>query len=295
MLKRFLLPMLLLLVIFAGCSNDANTVSSDTSTNEMLYETEQTMKSLTFREAVELSDCAIIGKYVAFSERDSYVEHTFTVKEVMRGDVYEKTVHLIEMKGTAYVEGTNYSYKTGEDIYNKGEEYILIMNVNDSLFYDYPLYVLVSNIYIPAKSIERGTINENRIPDDVLSVIENAKISKNSNKRNYIESNDIKTIVAETDIIMEVKIIEVEEGLFNGNVYYCEVINIIKGGIISTDKGKVLISLIKDSVEVGETYIVMVNAVSEDSFIYVQSSRKSIIEKGDIKMVNTIIDIAVND
>ena len=54
------------------------------------------------------------------------------------------------------------------------------------------------------------------------------------------------------------------------------------------EDGKILVTFLKGSVELGGKYVVMLNKVGEESIIYSQSSKNSVISVDDKKLLNDI-------
>ncbi|WP_349948403.1 hypothetical protein ABFV83_08200 [Lacrimispora sp. BS-2] len=110
-------------------------------------------------------------------------------------------------------------------------------------------------------------------------------------KTTYTESTDMKTIVSEADLVLEVSIedLKVEGLVHNGNTYTCDVTDIIKGDSLQKgEDGKILVTFLKGSVEIGGKYVVAVNRVGKDSIIYTQSSKNSVISVDDNKLLDEI-------
>ena len=79
------------------------------------------------------------------------------------------------------------------------------------------------------------------------------------------------------------------EGLYTTNVYFCSIDQILKGDFVPIDEeGRILIVLFKDCVEIGQNYIIMLNQVSDNSTLYTQSSRKSIIPSDDLAAISEV-------
>lgn len=111
-------------------------------------------------------------------------------------------------------------------------------------------------------------------------------------ERDYTTATDLPTIVAETDLVLEVKITGLStEGQFaNCNTYYGDVQQILKGGPVNTseERGDIQVTLTKESVEIGETYVLLLNRIDETAIIYTQSSLGSVIPSGDTETISEI-------
>ena len=313
--KASLIVALLLLTIFAvSCSS----ISQNTSENISDNTNEQDILSsvggiylfweFTFTEAIDRSNCAAVAELVSINKHPGgHIEHQFRVKDVLRGET-EEIIHVFDRRG---------------HVYNIGDEYMLIMYKHDYIFYDYPQYSVIADIYIPMSDIDKatmygeslsdlpnekisGTANEKRYDvssiKSIGTIIREAKPPENLVEgRKYIKTDEIspdnvtRTIVTESDVIFKVKIVALfMEGVRNASPYDAKVIEVLKGEHLAamTDEGIVFITLMNGSVEVGKEYIVMVNTSSAESFVYVQSSVDSVIPVGDtakVAEVNNLI------
>ncbi|RXZ79209.1 hypothetical protein EBB07_23815 [Paenibacillaceae bacterium] len=304
-MREILKKVSIVIVIFVMIINVGCTKNNDIGTSSNTIESEE--EFISFEEAIEISEVAVNAEFIAYLDKGDFVEYEFKIKEVLYGDVPETNIYIFSMKGTSHVEETDFTYNIGNDKYIIGDEYLLIMEKNDSLFYEHVRYMLVTNIFIPLKNIQGSTMYEQSIAvkdEDTLN--SNDKINnyvkgiKNSSKNiftpdkegaSYTESDDMKTIVSEADLVLEVTIedLKVEGLVHNGNTYTCDVSDIIKGDSLEKgEDGKILVTFLKGSVEVSGKYVVMINKVGEDSIIYTQSSKNSVIPVDDKKLLNEI-------
>ena len=296
-------------VITTSNTQKPNSTVTTSNTQKPVTSVEAQEIFLTFDEAIAISNCAASAEFVSYIEYDDYVEYEFKVKDVLYGDIPENPIHLFSMKGESNVDKVNYNYDLGENIYTKGDEYILIMQRDDYIFYDYPHCMLITDIYIPLKDITKSTMYGQPIKnftginsvDEIkkiikdLSKLENDKVKHlKSEGIKYSKSDKMDEIVAESDLILELKIESLAiEGIYsNGNTYTCDVLKVLKGDKVNkNDDGKIMATLLKNSVKVGESYIIMLNKLGDDSLIYVQSSKKSIIPINDTKSISEIMQI----
>ena len=300
-LKKISIAIVILIMVFnVGCAKNNDIVAGSNT-----IESEEEFR--TFEEAIEISDCAVNAEFISYHDKGDFVEYEFNVKEVLYGDVPEKNIFLFSMKGTSHVEEIDFTYDLSDNKYKTGEEYLLIMEKNDSLFYEHVRYILVTNIFIPLTNTKESTMYGQRITvndkskliqaDEINKYVENIKkMSKSSSvvdaiKPSYTNSADMITIVSEADLILEVSIedLKVEGLVHNGNTYTCDISDIIKGDSLEKgEDGKILVTFLKGSVEVGRRYVVAVNKVDMDSIIYTQSSKNSVIPVDDKKILDEI-------
>lgn len=310
MMKQMISLCLTVFVLLAvvGCSNVKDSNSSITSNDSTqstnldkpnVYAIRQD-RNLTFNEALEESDCTVIGKFVSYELKSDCAEYVFEVTEVLRGEVEDNIIHVFSPVGIAEVQEINQTYEIGQDIYKTNDEYILVMVKNDSLFYEYTHYGFYTEIYIPLTDISQSTIQGKPIQDikdlnlsDVKALIKAVESSdeNNSQEIKYTTETEMSNIIRETDSIFEIRVVELmfESEVANSNTYGCEVLNVLKGDCNESEEdGHIMITLEKKSVKVNEKYVVLVNQVGEDSIIYTQSSLKSVVPISDTDTISEI-------
>jgi hypothetical protein len=265
------------------------------ASNDMVIGNFASAETVSFEKAIEISDCIFLAAFLSYKEKNGYVEYTFEVNEVLRGNVSERTIHLVDTVGETDVAGT--SYERGRDIYTVGEDYLLLTQRNDSLFYDYPLYVPVAGAFIPVKELGASAISGKPVSvDEINAFLEKARrpvinAQAISETKNYLTSDDLKAVTLASDLVLEVKINALlAEGIYNGNPYNCTVVQSLKGAPVNTIEGTndIILTLLKGSVALGETYVVMVNRIEETSVIYTQSAKNGVIPSADTKTVDEV-------
>ncbi len=296
---RILFCMCAILMLMAACSGTSpdeafmnDLVEEDEDQKQVFTVTYTQEFELTFQEAIDLSDCVVVAEYVSYEDKDAYVVSLFQVKNMLRGTAKEEMIHVVEMKGTSTVLGTDYSYKTGGGTYEAGKQYILVLNRNDLLFYEYPHYVPVTDIFIPVDDIESAMMYGE--PIDELQDMNVSTLRTNDlfmrarpveeEEPSYTTAEDIPTIIEESDYLLEVQITGMMgEGIVHDGVtYFCKVLDVLQGGtLVTAANDTIYIVFMKDSVQLNETYIVMVNQAGEQSLLFTQSSLNSIIDPDD--------------
>lgn len=314
----FLICIIIFLISTAACSSDpvdnstmnpsdtASTTETEESPTEDAEshedsqnqsETFMQLEYVTFEEAVQLSNAAILGEYVEMVEYESYVEYKFRVLECLYGDVTEEEIYLNSELGTGTVSGIQYSYELGADVYTEGFDYILIMEKLESIMYDHDRYLLLTDLYLCEDEQEYLMYSQPiAIPDEtsakdyILSIraaaqgIESEPASEDGTTTAAYE-NELDEMAGESQYIGIVEIIalENESTKNNGNAYRCLVESLIKGGSLNTyDDGTILISILKDTVEVGGRYIIGFSPVSgEDTLVCIQETKTSVYDVSD--------------
>ncbi len=177
MWKKFI--SLLLTIAFvtaaAGCADpeasipdDTNNVPADEDTVDSSADIEYHWSIhelyMTFTEFLAESDCAAIGSFVSYGiDEDGYADYVFKISEVLRGEILENEIHAYSKIGHSIVQrdvpGESVAeYDVGGDIYTPGEEYVLILSKNDSLFNERPIYSIHAGVFIPVKDTGASTM-----------------------------------------------------------------------------------------------------------------------------------------
>ena len=249
---------------------------------------------MNFDEAVEASDCAAIAKYVSSRKyRNGKVELTFEIVEVLRGDISEERILLEDWRTYKPVAfGLFHIFKKSQFDYRKGSEYILVMN-KGSLYYGYSFYTLTRNeIYIPMDYPDESTIMgrplfdkfDGESIDEIKARIK--EIEAPSPKERLIAADDLPTIIKESDLVLEVKVI----GVFIEGIHYtCEVIDVLKGELGATyEDGTIPLTMFIGQPRDGEPFIVTANQKDKELTYYAQSAKNGIIPITDTEAVSEV-------
>jgi hypothetical protein len=100
---------------------------------------------------------------------------------------------------------------------------------------------------------------------------------------------NIDEMVLASEYIGTVKILDLymEGKVHNGNTYRCKVEALSKGNNLNTySDGTILLTIRKNVVTVGETYIIGFSPIGEGSLIYVQTSIDGVYEYSDELLKN---------
>ena len=299
-------------LLSTGCS----AVSSNSSTRgrdeaeltsaELDEESVQVMLDLrSFSEFMGRSNCVAVGEYVSCRDIEKNVEYEFKVKQVLKGDISEEIIQVLQMKGYASVATSTISFNTGEKIFAEGEEYILVMGKDDYVFQDAPEYRLfIGAPYLPMKNLEKSTLYGDPIPDlaedcsleHIIKLIGQAKdISKDiAYDFRYSVATDIPTVVEEADIVIKVEILMVVSGEADDRTTYrCKVLNVLKDDSLGELESRedLLAILLKNGAKVDEEYILLLNRDDKTS-LFLASSRNSVFLSTDEKAVKEIEEAA---
>lgn len=179
----------------------------------------------------------------------------------------------------------DYTYELGADIYKTGTDYILVMEKNQSVMYDHDRYMLNADVLLCDSSNEYSMYSQSiDIPagttakDYITSVYSSVSHPATASMPAFYE-NEISELIGESVYVGTVKILElVNEGkVHNGNVYRCSVESLYKGNNLNTyEDGTILITILKNTVDVDNSYMIGFSPVDEDSLIYTQSTDTSV-------------------
>lgn len=313
------------LVLLMGCSEKKADIkiepividsfeNNGETVQEEYVQTEYLEIPLTFSKAVALSDSIGIAEYIDCKENEEGIEYQFKIIESLKGEL-EENINLFDYPRHVYVTENRREYKVDPSVYETGKQYLLIMNKDESLFYDYPQYVSVSDVYIPMHAIETGRLqgksisesygihNETKLRAALSSVDEKAALSglpynmaeQKEVKKDYTEAEDYKTIIKESEYVLEVEVSSLDSEINdNGDFYLCKVLNILKGEkplIIEEGTEGLQIKFLKNRVEIGGRYFVTVNHVTDTSYLYLQSAKNGVIDAEDVENVGKVKDI----
>ena len=247
-----------------------------TSTEQLQTVTD---KTVTLASSVEKSHAGVVGEFVAFYDRGQLLEFEFIVKDKLYGNVPESRIivtHQPTSNETALV--------MGENTYEKGKEYVLILYRYESLFLEYARYYIVNDIHIPYSDTKNAVMNGTplAIKGDVKNTIKNiAKTNGFSEEDNVkaFRTEDLETVVKECDAIIEVKVVDIlAEGVFhNGTSYVCELKSTLKGTVATNGMNLLYVVSLKDSLVEGETYYITVTSSGESSLVNSLASPQGII------------------
>lgn len=288
MKKNIYLLLMMIVVVsnISGCS-DVNRNTDSEIGSKVESEVEFEVQAFTFEEIVENSNVTLYGQYIESYEHEYYVEHKFKVNEVLYGTVSEAEIYLYADKGTAHIVEEGYFYEMDADIYEKNKEYILILEKRESILYDHDRYLNIGDLLLCETDKEYRLYSEVvEIPSGltleeyVLSTKNLADIQEETGLTDFISGNEDEWIES-SKYIGKVKILElyVEGKVHNGNTYKCKVESLLKGTDLNMFSDEtILLTILKDTVDIGGTYMIGFSPASENSLIYAQTSVDGVLE-----------------
>lgn len=242
----------------------------------------------TFEELIETATDVVKGKIIKKEVIGNSVEYEVEVLERYKGEAVKENI-FIKTKNNE-----------GDKRFKENEEYYFIVERRKSVYFEHDTYIYSgADLYFPVENIKESTAyhepltKHSDIPEDFDEKIFVEYIKKVINTRNgenrlfygvdYTKSTDLKTIIAEADCVIKVKVVgldvEVETGSYN--IYLCEVTDVLKGDI---KEEKVTILIPKKIAKMGEEYFFALD-VRDGSPHYLFSSKNSAL---DIKQYDEI-------
>lgn len=264
---------------------------------ELTADAEYLIASMTFEDAVMLSDVAVLAEYIETLTHDYYVEHVFRVKDCYYGKVDEEIIYVASGVGLSVVPDLDYSYRMEECVYELGKDYILILNKHQSIMYDHDRYINVTNLMLNESDKKYTLYSEdilfsefNSFADYLLSFRSVAFTVDDQDVKTYADVEQELALVSEFIAELSIEALYLEGVVHNGNTYVCSIVELHKGNVQDTcEDGTILVVIKKNTVEIGERYVVGFSQVDEHSVIYSQSTEDGVVPVGDDRL-NKIID-----
>lgn len=268
---------ILIIVVFSSITGCTNKVKEPMFSTELEY--------MTFDKSVLEAYCVVLATLDNIDEGETLRLYNFTLTEVLKGDGMPTNFSVTEGYGEYYVEQLNHSYTSIEPKYKVGNEYLLILSKLSSVYLDEDEYMDVSDVLIEVgKNDELLQTSMYHLPTDLsfknLSELK-SKVQQNLKNSKKIEayglpfskSDNIDEIMEVTQHVYHVRIggITIESKKSNRDTYLCEVIETIKG----TEAKEIQVTLFKETVKIGEEYILLLNK-GENSLLYALSSKNSV-------------------
>lgn len=252
----------------------------------------QTFRNVQYRSLNHiLEDANIIlqGKIVDVKEETGYAEYIVDVNKFYKG-AGEKLLKLknyiyeyeaCDKKGNTFAGATRKQYK-------KGKEYIFILQEIDNVYERE--YFIMDDTYLPVNDPANCTIYSKKI--NVSSSLEKyinqyRYLNKSGEDLNieYTKSKQCKDIIDTAKYIVKLRVKNKQMETDDTFVSECQILESLKGDINSINN-KIFVTFFKNTVKVGEEYIVNLNSDTEQSLIYSLSAKNGIYS---LNMKNQIV------
>lgn len=253
---------------------------------------------MSFDELLRYSTDIVKARFIRVTmESNGMYHYEFEVIESVRGLGLEQTLTVDNQAADCYITDTNITFSTYDVQYEYGKCYLLLLQrwtsvykegysfgfvsdsliipidedgksylaSNESLLYGSNLSNHLGSVEI-ADEFEKGTFEQYA----VNSVKENPMVLGDD----YIKSTVMSDVLCGSEYVLEVTVKFVTSQSYNGDraTYRCEVMSVYKGNY--TEKTP-KITFPAGTVEVGETYIVAVNAGDSQAYL-TMSSKNSV-------------------
>lgn len=307
------LPILFVFIlILSACSvKDVTNPQTQVVSLELSKPTVQAaVEYLTFEESLQRCTDIISARFMGCHDYETYRELIFDVLDVAKGRTSVETIYVLEQHLISHVIDTDISYISGAYEYEKGSDYLLVLERNVSIYQEHDRYVQLSDIYIPLSNVSESLIYSQKLDehmkdstklsstDELISYVkeiaQHAESSVDYYGTSYCESHDIKTVVEASDYIFHVKIGElIAIGRYTDTeTYHCSIQDYLYGDLSylssqDLDAG-IFVVFPKGEVSPNEEYLVLLNKVDEYSLIFNLSSKISCIPMSEESTVSTI-------
>ena len=233
---------------------------------------------LTFEEVILLSNVCIVGECQEIIWHENYGEVKFRVKECLYGNVADKEIYLFSNKPLGenmYSDG----YPVAAEHYEEGNNYILILEKWQSIMYDHDRYMEIGEGYNLNTEILEAS-EEKQVKDYICSVYDS--VSHPEEEVPTVYDSELEEMIGESTFVGVVKILDMENEVKtdNGNVYKVSVESLLKEDEY-LNQSSILLKVLKNMVEIGESYIIGFSPVGENSLIHTQTTKTGVYEVTD--------------
>ncbi len=295
-MKKILLVLLALTILFSLCACGTENEPAPTPTATPVpiptpYNSSASIIYETFEELIETATDVVKGKIIKKEVIGNSVEYEVEVLERYKGEAVKENI---------FIKTQN---NNGDKRFKENEEYYFIVERRRSVYFEHDTYIYSgADLYFPAENIKESTayheplIEHSDIPDNFDEEIFVEYIKKVINARNgedklfygadYTESTDLKTIIAEADCVIEVEPFSEYETISTGtDIYFCEVISVLKGNVL--DKKEIEVIFPKDTVKKGEKYLLALDESETGRYLF--SSKNSMLDVARLDEISEYI------
>ena len=325
--KTFLFLTILVLII-SGCSapngielsSSSNVITQQSETADVnanggepsvIHRTDATTVYIPPREYFdsEIGSChsIVIAEYLRSEDvyMTTFVRHYFNVIEPIKGEFKQKEIIVEVTASKTYGDVEFLVDSQGEYIFTKGKRYVLLLNMDSSIFSEIPIRYYMKGIQIELDENDNINYIESiyqRIDTGIKTLDElkaylpkHGSMTANTETGLYgalfTESEDLADIVAFSTQIVHVKVAEFKMvlQLKNKSVYVCDVLESLKGRFrLDTPDVHTFIN----SLEVGKEYILLLRTENPNPwYSCVSAKQNSIIPIEDTERVNKVYEL----
>ncbi|MCL2051520.1 MAG: hypothetical protein FWG91_07325 [Lachnospiraceae bacterium] len=287
----------------ANNPNQAEMQMNAEETFEKFY-TDQTIAfteimNLNLSQLISLSDYIVKARCLGNQDMGDFTKTFFEAEDIVNSTPMGRiTVYQYPVR--YQIEGTDIEYDSGLNEFTEGNNYILVLEEDSSVFYDETKYRLLGDFY--AKLDDSGNIIDFSLYADsktekMFSNISEARQFANESKIKYYFERDKKVpftsssnkedIIEIADYILTIEILGIAVESPDRTSYEALVIDSIKD---MPDVKEIFAVLPRNSVEIGKQYIVAFNRVNETSLVFVISSLNGIYDVKEAEALKELLD-----
>ena len=248
-----------------------------------------------FDNILEDADVIATGTVNNIVIHDEYDEYFVTILNTKKGDDMEQITVRNYLCEYTYMDDNKGRIGKSNLNYEIGKSYIFILQHIRNVYED--MYIIMSDAYIPLENAQNSTVLSKELRDieDCEAYIDQYHFKNIQGKGiqlsiDYIESSQEKEIVAHSKYIAKVEVNELYRSTEVVDVYACSVVDILKGKI-NTAENQMIIPFFKDTVEIGEIYLVCLNSDRDDAIIYTLSSKNSVFESSKFESIKNMVEV----
>lgn len=293
---RYLCVLLCACLLFTGCAAagtavyDGRTVTYEEPTwPETEDEIFVNMAELTMEQVVSGASHIVDAEFLGFyaSEKLGETHLLFQVNQIYKGAFEEKKPRIYVTKLFS-----DYRLDPGEkETYEVGKNYMLFLEKHISVYYDYDIYAQTGQVYMPeGRHNWEATHAETK---ELLATVKNTAYDAVGIR--FTTSEKMKDVVDSAEGVFVVRVDKVWTHLQTEKdytlQYRCSVTKTLKG--TPNNQGDIIITFIKDAVELGKEYVVLINSAETKSFFYGLASKNSLFtleEAEEIPELKTLLD-----
>jgi len=220
-------------------------------------------EKLTPEETIDRATHIIDGEFIGVSETSRFNLLVFRPERAIKGSLDE------DAKERIYVVSYSELNKNREPTYKEGETYMLCLEKHVSVYYEHDQYVLLEDLVLN----ERDELWETYHEKASAAAKDASGISEYGVP--FISSEDMEEVLEFSTNILVVRIGDVYAGGASDFTvsHHCSIEKTLKGN--SNDTKDIVITFFKNTVNIGEEYVVLLADASDTAPVYTLASRST--------------------